>query len=212
MSTKKQIFGLCKFYSVYEEIPEESFDWTDVDSFFYHNILDLSQSHHRLVRVSKGSKKTLLISKCFSFAIQKRNWVSSRHFGRVSQSSWSNQQTIADSITSLAEISDWIYKSKRRTAQSLLQGYSWAFEQTNSIFVLVWKEQDLLLFRPKFEHYGDQCILTWVVNLGYREIKHLYKIQFFVAYKCDIFDNKYDIWRQNERKLFPANHSHPLQK
>ena len=39
----------------------------------------------------------------------------------------------------------------------------------------------------KFEHYGDQFILTEVVNLGYREIKHLYKNRYFVAYKCDIF-------------------------
>ena len=36
----------------------------------------------------------------------------------------------------------------------------------------------------KFEHYGDQFILTEVFNLGYREIKHLYKNRFFVAYKC----------------------------
>ena len=35
----------------------------------------------------------------------------------------------------------------------------------------------------KFEHYGDQFNLTEVVNLGYREIEHLYKNQFFVAHK-----------------------------
>ena len=45
----------------------------------------------------------------------------------------------------------------------------------------------------KFEHYGDQFILTEVVNLGYREIKHLYKNRFFVAYKCDIFQSNYDV-------------------
>ena len=33
----------------------------------------------------------------------------------------------------------------------------------------------------KFEHYGDQFILTEVVDMGYREIKHLYKNRFFVA-------------------------------
>ena len=43
----------------------------------------------------------------------------------------------------------------------------------------------------KFEHYGDQFILTEVVNLGYREIAHLYKNRFFVAYKCDIFESNY---------------------
>ena len=31
MSTKKQISSLCKLYSIYEEIPEEFLDKTDVD-------------------------------------------------------------------------------------------------------------------------------------------------------------------------------------
>ena len=45
----------------------------------------------------------------------------------------------------------------------------------------------------KFEHYGDQFILTEVVNSGYRGIKHLYKNRFFVAYKCDIFESNYNV-------------------
>ena len=65
MSTKKQISSWCKLYSIYEEIPEELLDDTDVDSYFYHSILDISQSHHRIVRVSKGSNK-----KFFAFCIQ----------------------------------------------------------------------------------------------------------------------------------------------
>ena len=32
MSTKKQISSLCKRHSIYEEIPEEFWDETDVDS------------------------------------------------------------------------------------------------------------------------------------------------------------------------------------
>ena len=70
MSTKKQISSLGKFYSIYEEKPEECLDETDVDNYFNHKILDISQSHHRIVRVSKGSKKSLLRSKCFNFTIQ----------------------------------------------------------------------------------------------------------------------------------------------
>ena len=45
----------------------------------------------------------------------------------------------------------------------------------------------------KFEHYGDQFFFTEVVNLGYREIKHLYKIRFFVASKCNIFQSIYNV-------------------
>ena len=65
MSTKKQNSSLCKLYSVYEEIPEEFSDETDVDSYFYHTILDISQSHHLIVRVSKGSNKKSFAFKVF---------------------------------------------------------------------------------------------------------------------------------------------------
>ena len=39
----------------------------------------------------------------------------------------------------------------------------------------------------KFENYGDQFILTEVVNLGYREIKHLYKNRFFLPTSVTFF-------------------------
>ena len=71
MSTKKQISSLCKLYSIYEEIPEEFLDETDVDSYFYHNILDISQSHNRIVRVSKGSNKNSFAFKVFQFCDSK---------------------------------------------------------------------------------------------------------------------------------------------
>ena len=71
MSTKKQISSLCKFYSVYEEIPEEFLDETDVDSYFYHNILDISQSHHRILRVSNGYNKKSFAFKVFHFCDSK---------------------------------------------------------------------------------------------------------------------------------------------
>ena len=70
MFVKKQIASLCKLYSFYAEIPEEFLDEIDVDSHFYHSAFDLSQSHHRMVRVSRGSnKKNHLQSSCSSFAI-----------------------------------------------------------------------------------------------------------------------------------------------
>ena len=67
MSTKKQISSLRKHYSIYEETPEEILDETDVDSNFYHNNLNISQSHHRIVRVSKGSNKKSFAFKVFQF-------------------------------------------------------------------------------------------------------------------------------------------------
>ena len=67
MSVKKQIPSLCKLYSFYEEIPEEFSDENDVETYFYHNIFDLSQSHHRIVRVSRGSNKKILCNQLFQF-------------------------------------------------------------------------------------------------------------------------------------------------
>ena len=71
MSTKKQIFSLCKHYSVYEKIQEEFLDETDGYSYFYHNILDISQPHHRIVRVRKVSNKQSFAFKVFHFCDSK---------------------------------------------------------------------------------------------------------------------------------------------
>ena len=71
MSTKKQISSWCKLYSVYEEIPEEFLDETDVDGYFHRNKLDLSQSHHRIFRDSKRSNKKSLGFKVFNFCNSK---------------------------------------------------------------------------------------------------------------------------------------------
>ena len=67
MSVKKQIPSLCKLYPIYEELLEEFLDETGVDSYFYHNILDVSQSQHRIVRVSRGSNKNSFAIKLFQF-------------------------------------------------------------------------------------------------------------------------------------------------
>ena len=57
MSVKKQIPSLFKFCSFDEEKPEEILDETDVDKYFYLNIFEISQSQHRIVRVSRSSNK-----------------------------------------------------------------------------------------------------------------------------------------------------------
>ena len=67
MYVKKQITSLCKLYSFYEKIPEEFLDETDVDSYFCHNISDIAQSQHRIVRVSRGSNKKSFAIKLFEF-------------------------------------------------------------------------------------------------------------------------------------------------
>ena len=61
MSIKKQIPSLSKLYTTYEEVPESFLDETDVDSYFYHKILDIALIDNRIVGVSKGPNK----KKCF---------------------------------------------------------------------------------------------------------------------------------------------------
>ena len=55
------------------------------------------------------------------------------------------------------------------------------------------KKKTCVFSNKKFEQYGDQFILTEVVNLVYCEIKHLYKNRFSVAYMCDIFESNYNV-------------------
>ena len=75
MSVERQIPSLCKLYSFHEETPAEFLDETDVDSFFYQNSFDISQSQHRILRVSKSSNKKSFAFKLLSFSglkIQRR--------------------------------------------------------------------------------------------------------------------------------------------
>ena len=68
----KSKFPACaNFFSLYEEIPENFLDEKDVDSIFYHNILDILQSHHRIVPVSKGSNKKSFAFNLFHFCDSK---------------------------------------------------------------------------------------------------------------------------------------------
>ena len=67
MSIKKQTPSLSKLYTIYEEVPENFSDETDVDSSFYHNIWDIALIDNRIVRVSKGSNNKIFASKIFQF-------------------------------------------------------------------------------------------------------------------------------------------------
>ena len=73
MSIKKHIPSLSKMYTSYEEVPESFWDETDVDSYFYYNILDIALIDNRNVGVSRGSNKKILLSNYFSFATWKIN-------------------------------------------------------------------------------------------------------------------------------------------
>ena len=65
MSIKKNISSLSKLYTIYEQVPERFLDETDVESYFYHNILDIALVDNRIVRVGQGSNKKIFAFKLF---------------------------------------------------------------------------------------------------------------------------------------------------
>ena len=200
---------MCKLYSVYEELPEELLDETDVDSYFYHNILDISQSHHRIVRVSKVSNKKSFAFKVFHFCDSKLQ----QRFILTEEVSISKKiECLIDSLGEFLKAFDRANKvsqnplPKPKLEIGYTKGkdelfshcYKDIIEHLNRQFRLsFWfeKNRTCVFSIKKFEHYGDQFIPTDVVNLVYREMKHLYKNWFFVAYKCDIFESNYNVQR-----------------
>ena len=208
MSTKKQISSLCKLYSIYEEIPEEFLDETDVDNYFYHNILDISQSHHRIVRASKRYNKKFFAFKVFRFCDSK----SQMRFILKEEVSISikESESLLDSLGEFLKVFDQANKVSQipLPKPNFEIGFTKAKDELFShcykdiveylnrqirIFFRFEKSKTCVFSIKKFEHYGDQFILIEIVNLGYREIKHLYKNRFFVAYMCDIFEINYNV-------------------
>ena len=195
MSTKKQITSLCKLYSVYEEIPEEFLDETDVDSYVYHNILDISQSHNRIVRVSKGSNKKSFAFKVFQFCDSKLQ----QPFILKEEVSISKKEieSLLDSLGEFLKAFDQankisqiplpkpkfeigFTKAKDELFSHCYKDIAEHLNRQIRISFRFEKNNTCVFFIKKFEHYGDQFILTEVVNLGYREINHLYKNRFLL--------------------------------
>ena len=72
MFVKQQIPSLSKLYTNYEEVSEGFLDEPDVDSYFYHNILDIVLIDNRIFRVSKCSNKKNFPFKLFQFCNLKK--------------------------------------------------------------------------------------------------------------------------------------------
>ena len=208
MSVKKQIPSLCKFYSFYEEIPEEFLDQTDVNGYFYHNVSDIFQSQHRIVRVSRGSNKISVAIKLFQFCdiktqqryiLQEEVKTSKRELScfvdnlSVFLKTFDQASKCIQIPLSMPNVEIGSTKSKDNLFAHYYNGIiehpnrrirlSYRFGNNNSrVFPL-----------KKFELHGNQFILTEIVNLNHREIQHLYKNRYYVANKCEIFESNYNV-------------------
>ena len=202
MSTKKQISSFCKLYSKYEELPEEFLDETDVDSYFYPNILDISQSHNRIVRVSKGSNKKSFAFKVFQFCESKlqQRFILKEEFSISKKEIESLLDILGEFLKAFDQANkvSQIPLPKPKFEIGFTKAKDELFSHCYKDIVEHLNRQIRISFRfeknktcvfsiKKFEHYGDQFILTEVVNLGYHEIKHLYKNRFLLPTSVTFF-------------------------
>ena len=163
--------------------------------------MDISQSHNRLVRVSKGSNKESFAFKVFHFSDSK---LQQRFILKEEVSISKNEiESLLDSLGEFLKAFDQANKvsqiplPKPKFEIGFTKAKNELFSHCYEDIVEHLNRQLRISFRfeknktcvfsiKKFEHHGDQIFLTEVVKLGYCEIRHLYKNRFFVAYKCDI--------------------------
>ena len=208
MSVKKPIPSLCKLYSFYEEIPEEFLDETDVDSYFYHNIFDISQSQHRKVRVSRGSNKKSFAIKVFQFCDLKtqQRYILQEEVNISKRELTCLVDNLRDFLKTFDQASKCIQiplpkpKNEIRSTKSKDN----LFVDHNNDIIEHPNRQIRLSFRfgnnnscvfslKKFELHGNQFILRKIVNLNHREFHHLYKNRYYVANKCEIIESNYNV-------------------
>ena len=208
MSVKKQIPSLCKLYSFYEEIPEEFLDETDVDSYFYHNIFDISQSQNRIARVGRGSNKKSFAIKLFQicdiktqqrYILQEEVNISKRELTRL-------VENLRDFLKTFHQASKCIQiplpkpkveiGSTKSKDNLFAHNYNDIIEHPNRQIRLSFRfgnNNSCVFFLKKIELHGNQFILTEIVNLNHREIHHLYKNRYYVANKCEIIESNYNV-------------------
>ena len=190
MSVKEQIPSLCKLYSFYEEVPEELLDETDVDSYFYHNIFDISQCQHRILRVSRGSNKKSFAIKLFQFRDLKTQ---QRYIlGKELNISKRELTCLVDNLTDFLKTFDQASKciqiplptpkveiaSTKSSDNRFAHYYNDINEHPNRQIRFSFRfgnNNSCVFSLKKFELHGNQFNLTEIVNLNHREIYHLYK-------------------------------------
>ena len=183
-------------------------DETDVDSYFYHNIFDISQSQHRIVRVSKGSTKKSFAIKLFQFCgleteqryiLQEEVNISKRELTYLVDSLRDFLETFdqASNCIQIPRPKPKIEIGSTKSKDNLFaHHYNDIIEHPNRQIRLSFRfgnNNSCVFSLKKFELHGNQFILTEIVNLNHREIYHLYKNRYYVANKCEIIESNYNV-------------------
>ena len=183
-------------------------DETDVDSYFYHNIFDISQSQHRIVRVSRGSNKKSFAIKLFQFcdSTTQQRYILQEELNISKRELTCLVDILRDFLKTFDKASKCIHiplpKPKVEIGSTKAKDNLFAYYYNDIIEHPT--RQIRLSFRfgnnnscvfslKKFELHGNQFILTEIVNLNHREIHHLYKNRYYVANKCEIIESNYNV-------------------
>ena len=208
MSVKERFPSLYKLFSFYEEIPEEFLDETDVDSYFYHNIFSISQSQHRLLRVSRRFNKKSFAIKLFQFSIYwHSNVISSEKKWLYPKENSVVSSTVCASFSKLlikvASAYRFPYRSPKlrldlQNQKSISLLITITISLNMQIDKIVYpfdleKNNSCIFSIKKFELHGNHFILTEIVRLDHREIHYLCKNRYYVANKCQIIESIYDV-------------------
>ena len=205
MSVKKQIPSLCELYSIYEEIPEEFLDETDVDR---NVVFDISQSQHRIVRVSRGSTKKSFAINLFQFCylktqqryiLQEEVKISKRELTclvdnlRLFLKTFDQTSRRIKFPPTKPKVEIGSTKSKDKLFAHYYNDIIERPKRQSRVSIRFGKNNSCVFSLKKFELHGNQIILTENVNLDHREIHHLYKNRYYVANKCEIIESNYNV-------------------
>ena len=212
MSIKRQIQSLSKLYTIYGKVPESFLDEKDVDSYFYHNILDIALIDNRIVRVSKGSNKKIFAFKLFHFCKLKNQ----ERFILIEEVSVSLKERAAV-LNTLREFLKQYDKTVRFPALHPLpkpkqeigftsftdELFAHFFQDIKEHcnrqirlsfrFEVSFRNKECCFFIKKFQIVGKQNVPKEIINLRHCEVRSFYRNRYYIASKCGIFDSIYDI-------------------
>ena len=190
MSIKTQMPSSSKLYTVYEEVPECFLDETDLDIYFYHNILNFALIDNRIVRVRKESNKNP------KFHLKNLQLFWTRYV-----SFWNNTIKL-----STFELYTLYPNQNKRLAIHFFKDELFAHyfqdlkEHRNRQISLSFRferNKECCLSVKKFQIVGEENVLTEIINLRDCEVHRLHQNCYYSASKCASFDSNYVIWLKN---------------
>ena len=184
-------------------------DKTDVDSDFYHNILDIARIDNRIVRFSKSSNKKSFAFKLFQFCNLKN------------QQRFILEEEVSVSLEELAAILNTLRQSLKQYDKTVKYSALYLLPKPKQeiAFTLFKDELSTNYFQDikehcnrqiclsfhfernkkfcfsieKFRIVGEQNVLTEIIYLRHCEVHSFYKNRYYIASKCGIFGSIYDV-------------------